>query len=117
MPRFEDDRIDLVAAKRLVLFGCPELQHTLGIRYRPAISCEDHVTGECVAGTALADADPTAAQILKIAYAGIGASDDSERLRKKRDQHPQLRIGTSDGERSRSMKCGVGNVSLRQAEG
>ena len=29
MPRFENDRIDLVLTKRLVLFGGTELQHTL----------------------------------------------------------------------------------------
>ena len=81
MSRFKNDRIDFVAAKRLVLFGGREFQHTLGTRGRRAIKSEDDIAGEIISDTARADADALAAQILKIAYAGIGASDDGKCFR------------------------------------
>jgi len=53
MPRFENDRVDFVPTKRLVLFGGSEFQHTLRIRYRRAIKSEDDIAGEVISDTAL----------------------------------------------------------------
>src|ERR1700730_18278246 len=61
MPGGKDDRVDFVATKRLILFGGPELLHTLRIRYRPTIKSEDDIAGEGISGTALPDADALAA--------------------------------------------------------
>jgi hypothetical protein len=62
------------------------------------------------------DADTLVAQILEIAYPGIGASDDGECLRIERDQHAELRIRPGGGKRSLTVKGRIGNVGLRQAK-
>jgi hypothetical protein len=67
MPRFENDRVDFVLTKRLVLFGGRELQHTLGPRGRRAIKSEDDIVGEVISDTARPEADALAAQIPEIA--------------------------------------------------
>src|SRR5271165_6884398 len=116
MPGGKNDRVDFVATKRLVLFGWPELQHTLRIRYRPAIKSEDDIAGDGISGTALPDAHALAAQILEIAYAGIGASDNGKCFRVECDQHAQLRIGAGGSKRSLSMKSGISDIGLRKAK-
>lgn len=80
MSRVKNDHIDLVVAQRLVLLGWPELQQTIGSRYRPTIGSGDDIPGEGISATSLRDADAPAAQILEIADAGIGPSDDGKGL-------------------------------------
>ena len=81
MPRFENDRVDFVLTKRLVLFGGRELQHTLRPRSRRVIRSEDDMVREVVSDAARPEADALASQILEIAYACTGASDDGKCLR------------------------------------
>src|SRR5580704_19299543 len=116
MPRFKNNRVDFVAAKRLVLFGGREFQHTLGIECRRAIKSEDDVAGEVISDTAGTDTDALAAQILEVAYAGIGPSDNGKCFRIECDQDAQLRVGAGCSEGALSMESGIGDVGLRKAK-
>src|SRR5271166_253209 len=88
----------------------------LGTRYRRAIKSEDDIVREVISDTARPDADALAAQILEIANAGIGASDNGKCFAVKCDQRAQLRIGASGSEWSFTMKSGIGDVGLRKAK-
>src|SRR5271170_4742737 len=116
MSRFKNNRVDFVAAKRLVLFGGREFQHTLRIGYRRAVKSEDDIAGEVISDTARADADALAAQILEVAYAGIGPSDNGKCFRIECDQDAQLRIGAGSSKGALTMVSGIGDVGLRKAK-
>src|SRR3984893_4985764 len=88
----------------------------LRARCRRAINSEDDIVREVISDTARPDADALAAQILEVAYAGIGASDDGKCFPVKCDQGAQLWIGASSRERSLTMKSGIGDVGLRKAK-
>src|SRR5215472_8472440 len=110
MPRFKYNRVDFVATERLVLLGRRKFQHTLTARCRPAIRFEDDIAGEVISHTARANADALAAQVLEIAYAGIGASDNRKCFRIQCDYHAEHRMGTIGTERPLTMISGQGNV-------
>jgi hypothetical protein len=108
--------IDPKDTKRLVLFGGREFQHTLRIGYRRAIKSEDDFVGEVISHTARADADALAAQILEVAYVGIGPRDNGKCFRIECDQDAQLRIGTGCTKGALAMESGIGDVGLRKAK-
>src|SRR5271170_7077579 len=116
MSRFKDNRVDFVAAKRLVLFGGREFQLMLRIGCRRAIKSEDDIAGEVISDTARADADALATQILKVAYAGVGPSDDGKCFRIECDQGAQLRVGAGRGKGALAMESGIGDIGLRKAK-
>ena len=62
-----------------------EFYRALGTGSRPAIRSEDDIAGEVITDPVRADADPLATQILEIAYAGIGPSDNRKCFRIKCD--------------------------------
>src|ERR1700730_18015471 len=88
----------------------------LRARCRRAINSEDDIVREVISDTARPDADALAAQILEVAYAGIGASDDGKCFPVKCDQGAQLRIRAGGRERSFTMKGRIGDVGLRKAK-
>src|SRR5262252_5213225 len=114
MPGFKYNRINFVATKRLVLLGRCEFQHTLGTRCRPVIKSENDIAGKVISHSACANAHLLATQVLKIEYAGIGASDNGKCFRVQRDHHAKLRTGTGRSERSLTMVSGQGYVGLRK---
>ena len=83
MSCFKYNRVNFVATERLVLLCRRKFQHTLRAGCRPAIGFEYDIAGEVISHTARANAHPLAAQVLEIAYAGIGASDDGKCFRVK----------------------------------
>src|SRR5437762_11933825 len=106
MPRFKYNLVDFVATERLVLLGRCEFQRMLRTGRWPAIRLEDDIAGEVIPNTACTDADPLALQVLEIAYAGIGASDNRKCLRVESDYHAELRIGAAGSEYSLTIECG-----------
>ena len=83
MPGFKYNGVDPAVAERLVLLGGREFQHMRRIERRPAIKSEDDIVREVISDTARANADALGTQVLEIAYAGIGASDDGKCFRVK----------------------------------
>jgi hypothetical protein len=116
MPGFKYNRVDYVATERLVLLGRGKFQHTLRIGCRPAIKSEDGIAGEVLSNTARANADPLPTQVLEIAYAGIGASDNGKCFRVKCHYRAELRIGAGSSERPLTIKGGQRDVGLRKAK-
>src|SRR5690349_13147034 len=93
MPRFKYNRIDFVATERLVLLGRCDLHRMLRTGWCPAIRLENGIAGEVIPNTARTNADPLALQVLGIAYASIGASDNRKCLWVECDYRAELRIG------------------------
>src|SRR5215469_4556614 len=116
VPSFKNNCVDFVAAKSPVLLGGRIFEHALGTGCRPSIRSEDDLAGKVIPDAAGANADALATQILEVIYAGIGASDDGECFRVKRDDRAQPRIGPSGGERPLSMDSRIGDVGLRKAK-
>src|SRR4029077_1327813 len=110
MSCFKYNRIDFVGAESLVLLGRRKFEHTFRTGGRPAVKSENDIAGKVISHTARADADPLAGQALKIAYAGIGASDYGKRFRVQRNYRAELRTGTGRSERSLTMVSGHGDV-------
>src|SRR5215471_10997049 len=100
MSGFKYNRVDFVATERLVLLGRRNFQNTLWAGCRPTIKSEDDIAGEVISHTARANAHPLVTQVLEIAYAGIGASDNGKCFRVQCDYHAELRSGTGRRERS-----------------
>src|ERR1700739_230084 len=116
MPRFKYDRVDFIAAERLVLLGRREFQRTLGTGCRRPIKSKDDIASEVISDPARADADPLATQILEIAYAGIGPSDNGKCLRVEGDYRAELGIGAGGSKRPLTIESSQGDVGLRQAK-
>src|SRR4029077_4173671 len=88
----------------------------LKARGRRSIKSEDDIPGKVIPDTARANADPLAAQVLEIAYAAIGASDNRKCLRVESDYHAELRIRAGASEWPFTIEGGYGDIGLRKAK-
>src|SRR6516165_801065 len=116
MSCFKYNRVNFVATERLVLLGRCEFQHTFGTGSRPAIKSEDDIAGKVISNTSRANAHPLATQVLEIADAGIGTSDNGKCFRVQCGYHAELRIRTSSAEWPLTLERSQGDVGLRKAK-
>ena len=113
----ERDRVDVVVGQRRALLGRLQLGGEREVVHGPALGVHQHLEGGARAGAGIADVDPLALEIIEGRDAGIGAGEQSERLRVEREHRPQVRERTLAFElRADALEGVVLHVALYDAE-